>query len=949
MKDFSRYEVRGTRCEGSLHALSYIRMAFLTVVMMAALLPLHAQEEEGGESKMMQVQGNIVYENERGKKQSGGELYYNLMSTKQANEAYKAFLDAFQIKDLGIKATTIDNLRDKYEVTAMTTALTFKENAMPNMAFVFVNDEAEKVLLVPIEKGKTKYKDLKIIVNTVDETIVTGKAAEQDIIDVEPEDTDDGWVTFNINLKLSSDFSRDDARLIIQPYAVDCQTEDTLDYVSPIVIEGEKYHRLQNKRMAYNYDKNDKLASAYVGTQQLELGKPVIVKKSVKWKKPDHLRSHNFNSPIFYSFEDYHHVYKEDSKEGSCLISRPFKFLDFSDALADLPLTDEFYEKARSQIQEKAQKLDLKFVRGRSELTNDSSNNVKRDALVKELRSYGSTLISVSISGAASPEGSLARNEQLARERAVKARQLIAPYISGVSIETGAPKVFSWSDVAEKLREKGKEDIATQVQEIIDGGGDSNSQGSRIMGLPVYKTDIESVLEEMRIMTVSFMYNRKYIMNKQECKDEYFKYKKEYLNGEKHFSNGDYYNLFSVIKDSLELDTLTMMAYKEITSDIDYQLYNIISPYVCNRMAMMQMKRGTPNTDILKPFIDFRRRGKGTPPPTSIDYEIRPKGRFTTHFNRRQIMVNQAVCYYMDAKPDTAKFLVQWLKGAQKGDSNVVKLEKFINLRQLHPRRKSLVGQERSDYNAAKELALEKDENKAILYTEIEDWGKRGEAMKWVNMLPDDSPKKWYLKGILWAAQAAAGNNPPYVKASAPKKGGKGEEEFYELDAEELGLLRFDDPDRYEKYLKWVADWQENHPDEPLPQKKVEAPTPKPAAEGNTAAVVDVTKTEIPRYLVYFHHSFLLEPSYKKFYACERNVGEDLRKKYKYKKADRPAYEQLFELIRYEDDNAMMGGSSDSESSENAEAPENPEASENAEPTGKAEASETPSAPSNPE
>ena len=51
----------------------------------------------------------------------------------------------------------------------------------------------------------------------------------------------------------------EDSRLIIQPYAVECETGDSVDYVKGLCYEGAEYHELQNRRMGYNYRKNDKL------------------------------------------------------------------------------------------------------------------------------------------------------------------------------------------------------------------------------------------------------------------------------------------------------------------------------------------------------------------------------------------------------------------------------------------------------------------------------------------------------------------------------------------------------------------------------------------------------------------------------------------------------------------------------------------------------------------
>ena len=60
--------------------------------------------------------------------------------------------------------------------------------------------------------------------------------------------------------------------------------------------------------------------------------------------------------------------------------------------------------------------------------------------------------------------------------------------------------------------------------------------------------------------------------------------------------------------------------------------------------------------------------------------------------------------------------------------------------------------------------------------------------------------------------------------------------------------------------------------------------------------------TGIPRYLAYFQHCFDLKPEYKFYYFNEANVDEKTREKYKYKKAQIPAYRKLFRLLKAQAD-----------------------------------------------
>ena len=60
----------------------------------------------------------------------------------------------------------------------------------------------------------------------------------------------------------------------------------------------------------------------------------------------------------------------------------------------------------------------------------------------------------------------------------------------------------------------------------------------------------------------------------------------------------------------------------------------------------------------------------------------------------------------------------------------------------------------------------------------------------------------------------------------------------------------------------------------------------------------DIEVEGIPFYLAYFQHCFELEPLFKRMYFNEAHVPEDMRKIYKYKRANVPAYDKLFRLLQ---------------------------------------------------
>lgn len=214
----------------------------------------------------------------------------------------------------------------------------------------------------------------------------------------------------------------------------------------------------------------------------------------------------------------------------------------------------------------------------------------------------------------------------------------------------------------------------------------------------------------------------------------------------------DLYYKFCQAKDEKRLDELTDSAYHEIVKEKDYEIENAMAPYVCNRYAVMQIKRGTPNVEILRPFVDLRRHGNGK---SGIDVTRWTSSRGVIPWNKHEIVYNQAVAYYLEGKRDTAYFLNSWLKSNEKCVAKTRNIDNLDRLKSLHFRNQYYCdeGSNNGDeYQRVLNSILDiSDDNKAVLYTEIEKLLKQDEAMEWIDKMDDSNPKKWYLKAILMA------------------------------------------------------------------------------------------------------------------------------------------------------------------------------------------------------
>ncbi len=856
----------------------------LLFLMIMVPLALMAQQPQP-----VTVKGKVTVHNKYNQKDINERVEYSLLTKKEAQEAYAAFERLTGDKNPTNMNFNLDEeaqikvLKKRYGFVAKNTTKAsgrFEINAATTLCLLFITGLESKISeIVEIVPGKTEY-DVVINVQRLTGVEAVGKQGERESIGGGTGDPDDGNEYFTIRMNVPQGYGHENARMIIQTFAVNCQTDDTLAYCQPLVYEGAKYHELQNKRMDYDYFQNDSLHDGYQASTPLVSGEWIRIDTTIVYKKTD--KNASFRGPFKYVIEDYHHVYKTGGWGGTCLRNRPFKFLDFSPALADMELTEEFKEEAQSQFGEEKRDLMLSFEVGKSELKEDSMNNVNLNKLVAELRSYGDKLIAPRIQGMASPDGNMRKNQELAQQRAQKAAALIQRYLPSHLRVSSSNGVYTWNDVIERLEKKGKTAEAEQVRAITSR---TETPDRELRTLEFYETEIVPILESMRVMKASYQYIRARVLSAEEAVEEYYTNKPLYQKGEKHFSNGDYWNIFNNLTDSAEIDTLTMIAYRHITKDPEYATENIIAPYVCNRVALMNLKNGTPNARILEPFIDLSKRG--------INAHKAIDDLLTITVNRREILLNQAVTYYQELKMDSAKYFINWLKRNNASDPALESLERIMNLKSLHYNNYRSAQQEQ-EYEAAKNYVLNiSDENKAILYSEIPEWGKTTEAMQYVDLLPDEMPKKWYLKGVLWARQSP-GNEPnrDNLEETDEEKNDKIDigGGFYLLTEEEE--LHLSDAE-FMTYDLQRNKYKETHGGVlPKLEKKV-----KPHNSDD-----DIDITGIPYYLAYFQHAFELEPQYKRMYFNEGHVPEDLRKQFKYKKKDIPAYQKLFRLLKTYDE-----------------------------------------------
>lgn len=821
-------------------------------------MPVMAQDDDD-DPDMVTAEFVIQMKNDKGEEIPGTVKYAKFKNYKQALDAQNRLKVAIEQQDVALDdpvGTTIRQLKIKFKesVTGSFTQRCFYGDG------VLVLAGGRFVKAFEIKKGTKKYgevfKEKSQLLRNID---VRGeyRINASDTLFSDTWDTEE-YSIFDLKVSFQPGRVKDNSRLTVHTAVINCNTDDTVAFLKPIVIEGADFHEKQDRRMAFDYYANDSMAVGYDSTKVLRSNMPFSAKVTARYKKPKGQSKTLFNAVKYVVLDDYHQPYYDEAEgAGSCLAKSPFKFLDFSVASKDIPLTSEFQEEAEENYQSVPRDLKLKFIVGSDELTKDSINQVETTKLINELRSYGNLLRVVNVRGGASPD---ARNQKvnstLAAKRSNMAVNMIRKHLPGsVHINQRDPIVATWDDVLTALNKRN--DVEQSVKDMVANIVANNSPEAvnvQLKQLDFYTTTIEPILESQRIMQVEYKYEREYIMDADEAVETYYREKEKLKSGERKFSPGDFYNLYSSITDSAELDTITTIAYKTITAKPRYQ-YIPIAPYVCNRMAMLKMRQGVPDLEILRPFINLKR---------NISYTERD---FNTQkvllvYNRPEIMINQAIAYFQSEELDSAAYFVNKINTP----ALTAELSHFINFRKYYLQgvRGEIKDPEiKKKMEAARDYVLSSDYNKAIIFTEMKTALKNN--FNYVNDLldkmDDENAKKWYLKGILW--EEKAGMEPPVTL----------DDGFKELTDIELDMLYLQSPDSVEAYNK--------------------------AKEAHDAKFKDLKDNDAPYFLAYFQHSFDLEPELKRQYFRDGNVNETRREKNPYKKKDIQKYRDKFKVLLY--------------------------------------------------
>ena len=539
------------------------------------------------------------------------------------------------------------------------------------------------------------------------------------------------------NVSLPAQFGKTNARLIIQPYVIHCDSPDTVSFTVPMIYDGEQYHLTQERKMGYDLS-NDPLIKYVDPNTFLTEGK-----KEITWEDTVRIPNPNKNYQAFAAvqLEDFTQIYYSKSiKIATCETKRPLKFLEYSLDQYDLD-PEKYRERPKREQRSATQNISLNFLVGKAELdpadpNNEIQLNALREKLLEVVNGEGSTLKQVNITGVASPEGSYNSNLTLAQKRLSYAQgqilSVIPAYTMKRVLSTTRNVVATWSEVADLLEKDSLNTEADEIREIVEKFPKSmDQQFARIIKLPYYASLIKERLPKLRTVRCEYKSEVYRELTPEEIMDRY-ENDSDYRSGKKSFELYEYWALFKMVKDSRELETLYRRAYDDSKKLRD-------QPWIlaANNLAVSYLRRDTVDTSILEPLIDRSTRG------TNVSRKLMNGNSIV--INTEEVVANQLAMYLKADNFDQGSVMAQILPNTDKNR----KLKAFAMCLGGYYKG-GTNAEERARSREVFELVKNSSLlNEVVMWLALDSKGGNMEAEKAVDKLSLEEPITWYLKAII--------------------------------------------------------------------------------------------------------------------------------------------------------------------------------------------------------
>lgn len=533
--------------------------------------------------------------------------------------------------------------------------------------------------------------------------------------------------------KLPPYFGNRFSRLIIQPYVLDCETNDTVTFARPSVYDGKEYALTQERKMGYDMDRDPlrpyiKAEALTTRAMNLDWTDTIIV--------PDPNR--NYSCFAIVNLEDYSASNSRTYQINTCQTKRPMKFLQYNLFSEQM---DPLQHKERAQIEKRntSDKIQLSFLINSDQLTDTPENKqslaMLRNKLKEIAESPGTVLKEFHVAGTASPDGHYSSNLSLAERRMRKIEQEITSILPQYTLErvyrNPHAEVAPWEEVVKLLERDGKSTEAGKVKEILAKHKDIGAQGRALKQLDWYATIIVPYLDELRVVNYNCLYE---IYREPNDEEVMAQYREKGLKGS--YTRYEYWKLFQLITDEKELEALYRRAYEEsLEQKHPWALAG-------NNLAASYLERDTVDTSILEPLIDLSIH--------STDYSrMNADGSRTEIVNRLEVVTNQLCMYIKKGDFEHASVLVKILPEDSKFDL----LKAYTWALGGYFQGGTTPEEKERAHKTFETIKASSPQNEVVMYMALDNRAGNAAAKASLAKLPQDSALTWYFKATLSARE----------------------------------------------------------------------------------------------------------------------------------------------------------------------------------------------------
>lgn len=533
--------------------------------------------------------------------------------------------------------------------------------------------------------------------------------------------------------KLPPYFGNRFSRLIIQPYVLDCETNDTITFARPSVYDGKEYALTQERKMGYDMNRDPlrpyiKAEALTTRAMNLDWTDTIIV--------PDPNR--NYSCFAIVNLEDYSASNSRTYQINTCQTKRPMKFLQYNLFSEQM---DPLQHKERAQIEKRntSDKIQLSFLINSDQLTdtpeNKQSLTMLRNKLKEIAESPGTVLKEFHVAGTASPDGHYSSNLSLAERRMRKIEQEITSILPQYTLErvyrNPHAEVAPWEEVVKLLERDGKSTEAGKVKEILAKHKDIGAQGRALKQLDWYSTVIVPYLDELRVVNYNCLYE---IYREPNDEEVMAQYREKGLKGS--YTRYEYWKLFQLITDEKELEALYRRAYEEsLEQKHPWALAG-------NNLAASYLERDTVDTSILEPLIDLSIH--------STDYSrMNADGSRTEIVNRLEVVTNQLCMYIKKGDFEHASVLVKILPEDSKFDL----LKAYTWALGGYFQGGTTPEEKERAHKTFETIKASSPQNEVVMYMALDNRAGNAAAKASLAKLPQDSALTWYFKATLSARE----------------------------------------------------------------------------------------------------------------------------------------------------------------------------------------------------